>query len=80
MNYLAIAVVVSWALVLLFQSPIENNLQYVESFVNKQAAAAYQNFKSKSKLVKDGKDLKNIIEIGNKIEKSVTSFFKKRWS
>ncbi len=51
---------------------------YPESFVNKQAAAAYQNFKSKSKLVKDGKDLKNIIEIGNKIEKSVTSFFLKK--
>ena len=48
---------------------------YPESFINKQAAGAYNNFKSKAKLIKDGKDLKNIIEIGKKIEKSVTSFF-----
>ena len=51
---------------------------YPESFINKQAAGAYNNFKGKAKLIKDGKDLKNIIEIGGKIEKSVTSFFLKK--
>ncbi len=51
---------------------------YPESFINKQAAGAYNNFKNKAKLIKDGKDLKNIIEIGGKIEKSVTSFFLKK--
>ena len=35
---------------------------YPESFINKQAAGAYMNFKKKAKLIKDGKDLKNIIE------------------
>ena len=48
---------------------------YPESFINKQAAGAYINFKKKAKLIKDGKDLKNIIEIGGKIQKSVTRFF-----
>ncbi|MBH90669.1 MAG: peptidase M48 [Candidatus Marinimicrobia bacterium] len=51
---------------------------YPESFVNKQAAGAYNNFKSKAKLIKKGKELNNIIEIGQKIEKSVTSFFLKK--
>tara|TARA_A100001011_G_scaffold400776_1_gene518644 strand:- start:20958 stop:21797 length:840 start_codon:yes stop_codon:yes gene_type:complete len=51
---------------------------YPESFINKQAASAYINFKKKAKLVKDGKDLKNIVKIGGKIEKAVTSFFIKQ--
>ncbi len=51
---------------------------YPESFVKKQAAGAYNNFKSKAKLIKKGKELNNIIEIGQKIEKSVTSFFLKK--
>jgi len=48
---------------------------YPESFINKQAAGAYINFKKKAKLITDGKDLKNITEIGGKIQKAVTSFF-----
>ncbi len=51
---------------------------YPESFINKQAAGAYINFKKKAKLITDGKDLNNIIEIGGKIEKAVTSFFLKK--
>ena len=51
---------------------------YPESFINKQAAGAYINFKKKAKLIKDGKDLKNIITIGGRIEKAVTSFFIKK--
>ncbi len=48
---------------------------YPESFINKQAASAYINFKKKAKLITDGKDLKNITEIGGRIQKAVTSFF-----
>ena len=51
---------------------------YPESFINKQAAGAYVNFKKKAKLITDGKDLKNITEIGGKIQKAVTSFFLKK--
>ena len=51
---------------------------YPESFINKQAAGAYINFKKKAKLITDGKDLKNITEIGGKIQKAVTSFFLKK--
>ena len=39
---------------------------YPESYINKQAAGAYKNFKTKAKLIKDGKELKNIIKIGKK--------------
>ena len=46
-----------------------------ESTINRQAAQAYENFKSKAKIIPDGKDIKLIREIGGKIEKSVTSFF-----
>ena len=48
---------------------------YPESFINKQAANAYKNFKAKAKIIKKSKDLDNVIEIGNKIQKSVTNFF-----
>ncbi len=51
---------------------------YPESFINKQAAGAYINFKKKAKIIKDGKDLKNITDIGEKIQKSVTSYFIKQ--
>ena len=51
---------------------------YPESFINKQAAGAYINFKKKAKLITDGKDLKNIIKIGEKIQKGVTNFFLKK--
>ncbi len=46
-----------------------------EATINKQAAAAYSQFKSKAKLITKGSQLKEIITIGKKIEKSVTSFF-----
>ena len=51
---------------------------YPESFINKQAAGAYINFKKKAKIIKDGIDLKNITDIGEKIQKSVTSYFIKQ--
>ena len=50
---------------------------YPESFINKQAAGAYINFKKKAKLIKDGKDLNNIKQIGGKIEIAVKNFFLK---
>ena len=51
---------------------------YPESFINRQAAGAYINFKKKAKLITDGKDFKNITEIGGRIQKAVTSFFLKK--
>jgi len=53
---------------------------YPESVINRQAAKAYENFKkqSKSKLITSGKDLDNIIKIGEKIENAVTAFFKNK--
>jgi len=51
---------------------------YPESFINKQAAGAYINFKKKAKLIKDGKDLKTVVDIGEKMQKAVTSFFLKQ--
>ena len=50
---------------------------YPESVINRQAAKAYANFKSKAKLIKDGKELDSILSVGAKMEKSVSSFFKK---
>ena len=47
-----------------------------ETTINRQAAQAYSQFKSKAKLITKGSQLKEIKEIGGKIEKSVTSFFK----
>ena len=51
---------------------------YPESFINRQAAGAYINFKKKAKLITDGKDFKYITKIGGKIQKAVTSFFLKK--
>ncbi len=48
-----------------------------ESRINRQAAAAYENFRSKSKLITGGSQLREIKEIGNKIENSVSAFFEK---
>ena len=47
-----------------------------EARINKQAAAAYENFRSKSKLITNGKELNNVIKIGKKMESSVSAFFK----
>ncbi len=51
---------------------------YPESMINNQAAKAYTKLKNskKIKLVKSGKDLNSIIDIGNKISKSVSTFFR----
>jgi len=46
-----------------------------ESKINSQAAAAYEKFRIKTKLVKKGPQLKEVIEIGKKIEKAVSAFF-----
>ena len=49
-----------------------------EARINRQAAAAYENFRSKSKLITSGPQLKEIREIGKKIEFSVSTFFEKQ--
>jgi len=53
---------------------------YPESTINRQAAKAYEKLKNskKVKLIKKGKDLNNIKNIGEKIAKSVSVFFDKR--
>ena len=49
-----------------------------EAKINSQAAAAYEKFKSKAKLINSGRNLKEIKDIGKKIEKSVSSFFQSK--
>ena len=49
-----------------------------EATINRQAATAYEQFKSKTKLITKGKRLNEIISIGKKIETSVTAFFKNK--
>ena len=51
---------------------------YPEYKINTQAAKAYESFKSKAKLITSGKQLNEIVEIGKKIENSVSSFFLKK--
>ena len=46
-----------------------------ESSINKQAAQIYEQVKIKAKLSNDKKQLEEIIEVGSKIEKAVSSFF-----
>jgi predicted Zn-dependent protease len=46
-----------------------------ESKINTQAAAAYEQFRTKSKLITSGSQLKEVIEIGKKIEVAVSAFF-----
>ncbi len=48
-----------------------------EARINRQAAAAYENFRKKSKLITSGANLKQIREIGKKMELSVSAFFEK---
>ena len=48
-----------------------------EAKINMQAAAAYEKFRSKAKLIKKGKQLSEIKEIGKKIETAVSSYFLK---
>ena len=46
-----------------------------ESKINSQAAAAYEQFRTKSKLITDGAQLKEVVSIGKKIEVAVSAFF-----
>ena len=46
--------------------------------INRQAAAAYENFRSKSKLITSGSQLNQIRKIGKKMEESVSIFFDKQ--
>ena len=46
-----------------------------EAKINQQAAVAYEQFRSKAKLIKSGSQLKEVLEIGKKIEISVSAFF-----
>ena len=50
---------------------------YPESVINRQAANAYNKLKNskKIKIINKGKDLNNIIDIGEKISKAVSTFF-----
>ena len=46
-----------------------------ESRINRQAAAAYESFRGKSKLITAGTQLKEIRKIGKKMEVAVSAFF-----
>ncbi len=46
--------------------------------INAQAAKAYEQFRSKAKLIKTGSQLKEVIDIGKRIEFSVSSFFQNK--
>ena len=48
-----------------------------ESRINRQAAAAYENFRSESKLITAGSQLNEVREIGKKMEIAVSAFFLK---
>ncbi len=48
-----------------------------ESRINNQAATAYENFKSKAKLITSGGELNEIRNIGKKMEVAVSSFFER---
>ena len=50
---------------------------YPEATINRQAAKAYENFKSKAKLITSGSDLEKIKSIGERIENAVSAFFNK---
>ncbi len=46
-----------------------------ESKINRQAAQAYEQFRSKTKLITTGSQLKNVKNIGRKMETAVSAFF-----
>ena len=48
---------------------------FPEGRINAQAAAVYENFRSKTKLITKGKVLDEIIEIGKKTENAVSAYF-----
>ena len=49
-----------------------------EARINRQAEAAYESFRSKTKLITAGSQLKEVKEIGKKIEFAVSAFFEKQ--
>ena len=49
-----------------------------ESKINRQAAVAYEQFRSKTKLITEGPQLKEVIEIGKRIEVAVSTFFQNK--
>jgi len=49
-----------------------------ESKINRQAAAAYEQFRNKAKIINKGSQLKEVIEIGKRIEVAVSTFFKNK--
>ena len=49
-----------------------------ESKINQQAAAAYEQFRNKAKIINKGSQLKEVIEIGKRIEVAVSTFFKNK--
>ena len=49
-----------------------------ESRINSQAAAAYEKFRTKTKIINKGDRLKEITEIGKRIEIAVSAFFKNK--
>ena len=48
---------------------------YPEATINRQASAAYETFRTKTKIINSGKDLAAIKKIGKRIEFSVSKFF-----
>ena len=46
--------------------------------INQQAAAAYEQFRSKAKLINNGPQLKEVKDIGKRIEVSVSAFFQNK--
>tara|TARA_B100000579_G_scaffold435315_1_gene458252 strand:- start:48 stop:884 length:837 start_codon:yes stop_codon:yes gene_type:complete len=48
---------------------------FPEATLNRQAAAVYEKFKLKNKLISKGSQIDEIIEIGRKIETSVSAYF-----
>ena len=49
-----------------------------ESRINQQASAAYETFRSKTKLITSGRQLNEIRNIGKKMEFAVSAFFEKQ--
>ena len=49
-----------------------------EAKINRQAEAAYENFRSKTKLISSGRQLSDIKKIGKKMETAVSSFFQNK--
>ena len=49
-----------------------------EAKINSQAAAAYEQFRSKTKIINSGSQLEEVKNIGKRIEKSVSAYFNKK--